>query len=217
MTTWMTPNKDYFIEEKIISTAGVFNYSPDKLIEVLPNIYSPVFMNLKLLISSSKNRKKIVNLLATKIKKSGCNYICGIESGGSYYASAIADKLDLPLILLRKQTKDHGDFQTIVGEKPNQKCRVCIIDDVLATGLSLNRAKNILSQYGSICQAVVIFSYGYEKPIGRKIGIPIDALTDFNTLSKKLSLTKTLSSSEILSLKKYLKRYKNFQLPKNSL
>lgn len=89
----------------------------------------------------------IIDELATHIRMLGCTHIAGIEARGFPLASAIAYKLSLPLVLIRKPNKlpqhamteyyekEYGTdaLSVHIGDiKPGD--RVAILDDILATG-----------------------------------------------------------------------------------
>lgn len=100
---------------------------------------------------------KIVDLYKNK----DIDAIAAIESRGFIFASPVASKLNLPLILIRKKGKLPGKtvscaYKLEYGEaelemqccdvSPGQK--VLIIDDLVATGGSLDAAKQLVQSAG---------------------------------------------------------------------
>ena len=97
--------------------------------------------------------------------------IAGIDSRGFIFASAIAYKLKLKLIIIRKQGKLPGKTfkssynleygsNTLEIQKDflNSKDKVVVIDDILATGGTINAAfKLIKKTNANLVGAVVLF------------------------------------------------------------
>lgn len=162
---------------------------------------SPLFINIKSTLRDFKTRSKITRELAKKVNpKSIC--ICGIESGGSYYASAVADMLKKPLVLFRKKEKEYNTLGRFVGTVPKIKNGlVTMIDDILAGGMISTANNKSLTKLGYRSKLVVIYSYlpKMAEPMSR---IKIVALSDINglcTIGQKLRLFK---ESDVKIIKK---------------
>jgi orotate phosphoribosyltransferase len=89
--------------------------------------------------------KQLVELVAEKINKLDFDYICGVPHGAVPLATALAQRLQMPLLMLRKKAKIHGTKQMIEGEYKHGK-PVLLIEDVVTTGKSLNDAKKVLEE-----------------------------------------------------------------------
>ena len=87
----------------IFNTPGVVNVHTRNDIEVQPGVFSNIYINMKTVFYYPDIRVKFANLLSSIV--SGTQVICGIESGGSYYASAVTDIIKVPLIYYRKKRK----------------------------------------------------------------------------------------------------------------
>ncbi len=172
-----------------------------KYIEVQPGIMSPIIFNIKATLKDFKVRKKIAKELAKKVNpKSVC--ICGIESGGSYYASAVADILKKPLVLYRKKSKTYGIQGHFVGSLPRSKNGiVTIIDDVIAGGMISTLNNEILNKQGYRSELVVVFSY-LPKLTGKMSKIKISPLTNINILCKMGLELGVFNKEEIKIIKK---------------
>jgi len=95
-------------------------------------------------------------------KDNNIDAISGIESRGFLFAAPLAERLGLPLILIRKKGKLPGKTYSckyaleygvaeIEAHKEDikQGQRVVIIDDLIATGGTLKAARTILEQGGA--------------------------------------------------------------------
>ena len=197
------------VESLIIGTPDVLKFSRTKNIEIMPGVFSPIFVNLRLLLSLPYKRRIVINRLKSKIT-SKYDYICGLESGGSYYASSLANALNLPLLLLRKANKDYGDYNRIVGEIPSPGKKVCLIDDVLATGNTLLKAKTFFDNLSCNLDALVIFSYGFEKEIGQTINLKISAISNFHDLSLLAQEKGIFTAQDSQYFQNHIQSYKDY-------
>ena len=173
----------YDIENLLFRTKGVVNFNAKDYIEVQPGITSPLLINVKLTLNDVETRQKLAQELAKRVDpKSAC--VCGIESGGSYYASAVADILQKPLVLFRKKAKLYGAGDRFVGSLPPTKNGlVSIIDDVIAGGRISTANNDCLRIKGYRSELIVIYSY-LPKMVGPMAKIKVSALSDINTLCK---------------------------------
>lgn len=210
----MEKNKLSIIKQ-LFETKDIINYSPESKIEVTPSFFSPIFINIKQTISNPKLRQKIIKELVKMINPT-CDYICGIESGGSYFASSIAEILNKPLILLRKETKKYGDQKRIIGKTPPSNSHLILIDDVLAKGLTLANATWYLKNLSYQIESVNVFSYGFDSYFGNHLKINIKSYINFNNLLsfglKHKQFTKTDTLFLLRHTKHYLDIFKKAQL-----
>ncbi|MDP2864160.1 MAG: phosphoribosyltransferase family protein [bacterium] len=177
----MKPLTKHSIENLLFDTTGVIHYDTKKYIEVQPGVMTPLVVNIKATFKDFKVRSKIAKELAKQVSpESIC--ICGIESGGSYYASIVADLLKKPLVLFRKKSKQYGLGQRFVGEFPSVKNGlITIIDDVMGEGKISTANAEELMQLGYRVEICSIYSYLPEmKEFISKIKIA--SLSDINSL-----------------------------------
>lgn len=146
------------IEYLFFETPGVIYFDPCKYIEVQPKVMTPLVINIKSTLYNPELRLTISKRMAKLIsKKSFC--ICGIESGGSYFAATIADILKLPFILYRKNNKKYGLENKFVGTIPAKKGLITIIDDVIGEGKISTAVSKILMDMGYKVEVVSVYSY----------------------------------------------------------
>lgn len=200
---------DYCVEKSLLDTPGVVNYSPDKPIEVKPGIISPIYINLKNTLPNYQTRHFLVRKLAEIIGDEP-DYICGIESGGTYYASAIADSLIRPVILYRKENKDYSDKRRLVGMTPTKGSLIAVIDDVVGTGSTISNVVSFFKKIGCKIRIYSIFSYGYENKIGKKLGVEFYTMANFKNLCKVALERKTFTKNDIKFLARHVNTYKNY-------
>lgn len=110
---------------------------------------SPVYVDLRPVMSHPKVFKLLVQQACNKILWEGLhntsNIICGVPDGAVPLATRIAGELSKPLIMKRKEAKEHGTKKMIEGDFEKGD-RVLIIEDVITTGGSILEVKEALGK-----------------------------------------------------------------------
>ena len=117
------------------------------------------------------------------IKNKKIDWICGVPNGAIPLASSISILSGIPLLLLRKEKKDHGLCNQIDGDfKVGDK--VIIIEDVVTTGGSLNEfSKLLLNNNLNIISKICIINRGNIENIKSLVSY------DFNSSLKNLLIS----------------------------
>ena len=213
--------RDYFLKEAgpfiernkamyelLLETPGIIQFLLDNPVEVKPDVYLPMFVNLKNTWSTPDVRSTIVHNLAQLVDED-IDWIIGLESGGSYYAVALANMLGKPVSLLRKNVKEHGNNNYLVGEAPPVGSKVVLVDDVYATGQSASRALEQLALNRCRCSLVTIFSYSNDKEIQDRLGISGTALTYFKGILHRAKEKGLLNVEQATEVTKHVDKYRN--------
>ena len=195
------------VEKALLDTKGVVNYSKNNPVEVKPGIFSPIYINLKSTLPEYSVRHLLVRKMA-EIIGDEADYICGIESGGAYYASAIADTLIRPVVLFRKEIKGYNDKRRLCGMTPAKGSIVAVVDDVFATGLTVSGVVKFFEKIGCKVRLYSIFSYGFEKEIGKKLDVEVHSVSNFDNLCKIALKMKRFTQNDVNFLKKHVSSYK---------
>ncbi len=157
----------------MISLPRFLMYDIDgKGIEVKPGRLSPVYINMK----STWCYPDVLFKIANEVEKlcEGCNHVVGIETGGSPYASVIAKDIKVPLILVRKEVK--GSLGYLAGYAKGESGMFAVVDDVIATGISMENAINSVQNGQRNIRLVSVLSYGMDQLIAQKYGIEVRSL-----------------------------------------
>ncbi len=184
------------IAKLLVNTPKIVNFSQKPLIVVAKNEVSPIYINIRLMLSDVSLRLSLVESFV-KVIANKFDCVAGIESGGSYFAAAVADKLKLPLVLVRKQSKKYGDVSRLVGQIPKKNAKVAILDDVLATGTTANSVVNYFKGINCEVSLFILYSYGFHNRVANRLNIPIIALSEYKTVGK-LSVEAGLFSNKDL-------------------
>ncbi|MEX0616584.1 MAG: orotate phosphoribosyltransferase [Candidatus Woykebacteria bacterium] len=145
---------------KILLKIKAVELRPNKPFKYVSGILSPIYTDNRLLMSHPKERRRVVELLANKVKKIGKpDVIAGTATAGIPHAAWIAEKLNSPMIYTRSQVKVHGKGRQVEGElKKGQS--VIIVEDLVSTGKSGLETLAVIKEAGGKCKDVVaIFSY----------------------------------------------------------
>ncbi len=135
-----------------IFAAGCVKFGGFKL---KSGIMSPVYCDLRMLVSAPAVLAEIGQALGEKAKEIGCDRIAGIPYGGVPIAVAASIASGIPMIYPRKEVKDHGTKQAIEGIH-NAGEKVLVIDDLVTSGLSFAEAVEPLKAAGLIVEDVLV-------------------------------------------------------------
>jgi len=193
----------------LFETPHAVNLSSSDSFEVQPGVYSSVYINLKALISNAASRGSITKALAEHGSRVSADYICGIEIGGCYFASSVADLLGKDLFFYRKADKKYNSSSRIVGNEPTKGSCVVVIDDVLSSGRTIAPIVNELTEKGCVVHVLSIFSYGWERQIAQRLGVEVHSLSSVNDLIIYGSAAQLLSAHSIQLMEEYVAREEN--------
>lgn len=149
-------------------------------------IKSPVYTDCRILMSYPDKRRIIRDLYIEAISetKEQFDVIAGTTTAGIPHAAWVADKLNLPMIYVRKKPKNHGKGNQIEGViKKGQK--VAVIEDLVSTGESSTETARAVREAGGICSHIfAIITYGMNKSQEVFVAndITLTFLTDFATV-----------------------------------
>ena len=100
--------------------------------------------------------EKIFNKINEKYKGNFSNIvICGVPYGGLPLAFQVGITHFIPMVIKRKEKKDHGNKNLIEGEYIGKKC--ILIEDVVTTGSSLLETIADIENEGLIVDLVISF------------------------------------------------------------
>ena len=110
--------------------------------------------------------------------------IAGTATAGIPHASIIAHILDLPMIYVRSNAKDHGKQNAIEG-KFESGAKVVMVEDLISTGGSVIQAAESVEQAGGkVIGCISIFNYllTQGKDAFDKVDYPLYSLTNYQAL-----------------------------------
>lgn len=136
----------------------------DKAVRRVPDFPKPgiLFYDITGVLTNPEAFKYCLDQLYELYKDSEIDAIAGVESRGFIFAAPLAEKMGLPLVLIRKKGKLPGDTYecsyaleygtaTIEVHKADIKKgqKILVVDDLIATGGTLAAAKTLIQQGGA--------------------------------------------------------------------
>ena len=128
-----------------------------------------LFRDITTLLQDPSAFRYAVESMAERFESVEVDVIAGIDARGFMFASPLALRLDLPLVIIRKQGKlpfetysqsydlEYGtDSLEIHVDAVSAGHRVLIVDDLLATGGSLSAAAALIERAGGIVAGIVV-------------------------------------------------------------
>jgi orotate phosphoribosyltransferase len=201
-----SPSPSALIAQALVKVGAV------RIMSEQPFVYtsgwaSPVYVDTRLLMSDVALRRKLIDIGATQIAelvtRSGINAIVGAESSGIAMAAWLADRLDLPLLYLRKRAMGWGTAARLEGRLPAD-ARLLFIDDVTTDARSKIVGVSALRGTGAqVEDCLVILDYAiYPKTQARlaEHSLNLHSLTNWRSLCDALRASGTLSSDVMQNL-----------------
>ncbi len=131
---------------------------------------SPVYIDCRRLISFVAERNKLMDyaagLIISDIGVDNIDVIAGGETAGIPYGAFISERLDKPMIYVRKEPKGYGRMAQIEGSLPEKnnnanKPNVVLIEDLQTDGGSKKIFVEALREAGAkVDHVFVVFHYG---------------------------------------------------------
>jgi orotate phosphoribosyltransferase len=126
---------------------------------------SPVYTDCRRLISFPKERSILMDqaakLLSEKVGLENLDYIAGGETAGIPYAAFVAERLNKPMLYVRKKPKGFGRMAQIEGVMKEGSPKVILVEDLQTDGGSKKVFIDALRQAGAVVEhSFVIFHYG---------------------------------------------------------
>ncbi len=143
---------------------------------------SPVYTDCRRLIAFVEERKVLMNFGAEMLAHLDLNYIAGGETAGIPYAAFISERLDKPMLYVRKKPKGFGRMAQIEGYLPDKgKRNTILVEDLQTDGGSKKLFVDVLREAGAkVEHAFVVFHYDIYKASAKNmkdLGITLHALT----------------------------------------
>jgi orotate phosphoribosyltransferase len=179
---------------------------------------SPVYVDCRRLMSFVSERTTLMNyaarLINAEIGLDAIDSVAGGETAGIPYAAFIADRLNKPMIYVRKQPKGYGRMAQIEGVLPektgkSKKHRSILIEDLQTDGGSKKVFIDALRTAGvDVSHAFVIFHYGIFPASDRNMkdmGVKLHALATWWDVLDAAKEQKAFDAPTIKSVESFLK------------
>jgi len=167
----------------------------------------PVYVDCRRLISFPNTRSQLMDFGAQILKPLNPDYIAGGETAGIPYAAFIAERMNKPMLYIRKKPKGFGRMSQIEGYMEEGSPHVALIEDVQNFGVSVKVFVDALRAAGAKVEHLfVIFQHGHESSQQnmRDMGITLHALTSWKDILKVAREEKYFDDKTAASVEEYL-------------
>lgn len=195
----MESKKEFFLE---CYQLGIIKFGRFTL---KSGIESPFYVDLRPLASDPKILKKLANYLLEMLPLDNFDLICGVPYAALPMATAMSLESYLPLIIKRKEAKQHGTKKMIEGIfTKGQNC--LLVEDVITSGKSLlETIPEIESEGISVSDIVVVLDRQQGgKELLENIGFRVHTLFTISEVCTILSEEGLLDDEEIARINEFL-------------
>lgn len=173
---------------------------------------SPVYIDCRRLISFPEERKQLMDdaaaLLKEATKDKPLDLVAGGETAGIPYAAFIAERLECPMLYVRKKPKGFGRMAQIEGHMDKDGQHVALIEDLQTDGGSKKLFVDVLREAGATVEhAFVVFHYGIFKASEenmKNLGITLHSLTDWWAVLKTAEEMQYFDAHTLKEVKAFL-------------
>lgn len=202
------------LAQQLLQTRSV-QICPSEPFRLTSGRLSPVYVDIRRLISFPEVRAQIIESFAQiareRIGIEAIDVIAGGETAGIAYAAFLAERLQKPMIYVRKEPKNYGKTSQVEGVlQPGQ--RVLLVEDLVTDGGSkLNFTRGIESAGGRVYQCLCVFEYFSEeaglhraRDTLREHGIELYSLVTWDDVLRAARAAGSLAEDEITVIVKFL-------------
>ncbi|MCS5596506.1 MAG: orotate phosphoribosyltransferase [Alphaproteobacteria bacterium] len=173
---------------------------------------SPVYIDCRRLISFPAERKQLMDdaaaMLLEVTKDKPLDYLAGGETAGIPYAAFIAERMEKPMLYVRKKPKGFGRMAQIEGCMDEDGKNVALIEDLQTDGGSKKLFVDVLREAGAnVEHAFVVFHYGIFKASEenmKALGITLHSLTDWWAVLKTAQDMNYFDAHTLSEVKRFL-------------
>lgn len=172
----------------LIEVKAVLVAAADKPFILTSGGASPVYVDIRKIISYPRLRRRLVDFAAATIERDigyeSLDVLAGGETAGIPYAAWLADRLQLPMQYVRKKPKGFGRNARIEGDL-HENGRSLLVEDLATDGGSKKDFVNALRAAGQRCEHAFVFFFYDIFP---------DALPELDALGVRLHYLTTWKS-----------------------
>ena len=117
---------------------------------------SPIYVDMRKVVSYPEIMEALTFVMWEKIQEKPFDLLCGVPYGAVPLTTALSLYSHKPMIMQRKEAKEHGTKQTVEGvyQRGDQ---VLLVEDVTTTGGSILQSALALEALGLRVQNAVVF------------------------------------------------------------
>jgi len=166
---------------------------------------SPIYIDLRLIVSYPQLLKEVADAMWGKINTLKVDCICGVPYTALPIATAISLAQEVPMVMRRKEVKDHGTRRVIEGVyNYGQQC--VVIEDLVTSGASVFETIDPLEHEGLKVKDVIVL---IDREQGGKqrledCGYHLHAVLTMTSMLQHLETSKKISSETVSEVLEYI-------------
>ncbi len=173
---------------EILIEIGSVGARPNQPFTLTSGTVSPVYIDVRRLISFVKEREEAVSMLEELVLRAvngPLDAVAGGETAGIPYAAFLGWKMRLPMLYVRKQPKGFGKNALVEGAAGEGQTAILVEDLMFDSGSKINFIQGLRNAGLKVGHVFVLASYGlaeeYERSLGA-INVEGHSVTDWPTI-----------------------------------
>jgi orotate phosphoribosyltransferase len=171
----------------------------------------PCYADCRRLISFPKERETLMDfatqILEHEIGAKNIDYIAGGETAGIPYAAFLSQKMQKPMLYIRKKPKGFGRMAQIEGHMEDEGKKIVLIEDVQNFGTSVKIFIDALRAANAVIEhLLVIFSHGHASSAKnmQEMGVKLHALCTWRDVLDAAREDSYFDSETLASVESFL-------------
>ena len=195
---------------RLLVRAGAIRFGGDHPFRLAAGWASPVYVDCRVLIGDPAIRRATIDLLLATLQTAPCqpfDAVAGGETAGIPWASLLAERLDLPLLYVRKRPLGIGRHAQVEGA--SAACRHVLLVDDLATDLRSKAAfvSGLRNAGATVTDVAVlffqrVFASGTERL--SRLGLTLHSVADWGDVLKLDLVEPFLNPRDRAALQRFL-------------
>jgi orotate phosphoribosyltransferase len=188
--------------------AGVLGVTPDAPVTFASGLRSPVYVDGRRLPFHPPAWRTVIEACAARVGRERISpqVISGVEAAGIPHSSALAWRLELPCVFVRKQPKEHGLGRRVEGGDIGG-LRVLLVEDMVTTGGSSLSAIEALRADGARADdCLAIVSYAFAEAFERfaSAGVRLHVMARVEDLVREAHASGLIGDAEMSAVDDWL-------------
>ena len=178
---------------------------------------SPFYLDLRKVISHPELHSLMCEMLTDKAAGLKADCVLGIPYTALPSAAIIAEKLQKPLFMIRKEVKTYGAGGKLVGD-PDRKGRCLIVDDLVTTGSSkFETADDLKAEGFEVDDILVVVDRSFDAEIELKAhGLTLHSLITLDDVVDQLAGEGSLSAAKAAEIRAFTAGLSKISTPAGS-
>ena len=173
---------------------------------------SPYYIDLTWLLSSPRDFRHVVDAVVDEIRNvlysRRVDKLASIELKGALLLPSIANRLEMPCLVVRKEKKGYGVVGRVAGGDVEKGEHILFFDDVVSSGESKLEGIKPLEDLGAKVETVLVVVDREQggKEVLEKRGYKLRALTTISELVSALFQSQKITKEQAKNILDYTKK-----------